>query len=76
MSLLVSHDMHSPKPITKQKKVYCTFDMQEIRFSATVCTFESIVIEKLSKFYILYRFSFAIQIYISNPIHAHVQISE
>ncbi len=44
MSLLVSHDMHSPKPTTKQKKFALHARMQEIRFSVNTCKLALILI--------------------------------
>lgn len=44
MSLLVSHDMHSPKPTTKQKKFALHTYMQEVRFSVNACKLTLIMI--------------------------------
>lgn len=44
MSLLVSHDMHSPKSTTKQKKFALHTYMQEVHFSVNACKLALIMI--------------------------------
>lgn len=74
MSLLVSHDMHSPKPTTKQKKFALHARMQEIRFSVNACKLTVIMIgtiyhQYLAQFNLFFEHNIVLARQRIQPIH-------